>query len=103
MNYDYLDRLEADNVPETWHDQRPSHPNRPQYLNDAERERDDLWGVYDNIIMEEIYNTEMRVPDYGRIKRSLDNAEAASREYSQLYVIWQWRLGQELEVTNDGA
>ena len=91
---DYLDRLEVDNKPETIHDQRPSHPNRPQYLLDAADVRDEMWSTHNAIIMEEIYNTEMREPDYSRIEQARLDAEAASREYSQLYIVWQeeWKV-----------
>ena len=70
---DYLDRLEQDNVPETWHDYKPSHFKRPLYLIEAAEAVDHAWEVYDAIVEYEIFNSEYeyREPRYELVTASL--------------------------------
>ena len=87
---DYLDRLETDNVPETWHDHKPSHFKRPAYLIEAAEAADDAWAAYDTIIVDEILNSEYdwRQPRYELVTAARAIAEQAAAHYSAMWERW---------------
>ena len=88
---DYLDRLEQQNEPETFHDMRPSHPMRPSWLIEAAEAADQAWRDYDAVIEAEIYSDH---PNYKRIEDACNEADRISREYSRLWTQWNWERGQ---------
>ena len=87
---DYLNRLEQDNVPETWHDYKPSHFKRPAYLVEAAEAADDAWAAYDTIIVDEILNSEYdwRQPRYELVTAAKAIAEQAAAHYSAMWERW---------------
>ena len=87
---DYLNRLEQDNEPETWHDYKPSHFKRPMWLLKAATEVEVAWKRYDLIIKEEIFasETEYRKPRYERVTAARDTANEAAAHYSKMWERW---------------
>ena len=96
---DYLDRLETDNVPETWHDYKPSHFKRPLYLILAAAEVDQAWKAYDAVIELEIFATVWHCkPQYELVTAAREIAEQAAAHYSEQWERWQKELAEKLEV-----
>ena len=87
---DYLNRLEQDNVPETWHDYKPSHFKRPDYLLAAAEAVDQAWRYYDAIVEDEIFASEYwhRQPCYGLVTAAMRVAEHAAAHYSKMWERW---------------
>ena len=98
MNYDHLNRLEQDNRPETFFDQRPSYPSRPRYLTVARWDADRRWKLYDEIVEREIHapEAEMREPDYRLIENTLKSAEFGEWWYARCWTRWQRERGEDL-------
>ena len=86
---DYLDRLEQDNVPETWHDYKPSHFKRPDYLIEAAEAVDKAWSEYDGIVIDEIFAEEDDyAPCYELVMMARKLAEKAAAHYSKMWERW---------------
>ena len=87
---DYLDRLEQDNVPETWHDYKPTHYKRPAYLIEAAEAADDAWAAYDTIVEDEIYGSDFIIltPRYELVMFAFKFAEEAAAHYSKMWERW---------------
>ena len=87
---DYLNRLEQDNVPETWHDYKPSHFKRPDYLIEAACAVDFAWKAYDSIIEFEIFasESEYRKSEYVLVTAARDAANEAAAHYSKMWERW---------------
>ena len=91
---DYLNRLEQDNVPETWHDYKPSHFKRPDYLLAAADAVDQAWRDYDAVVAIEIFTSEIeyREPRYELVTEARERAEEAAAHYSAMWERWQKEL-----------
>ena len=87
---DYLDRLEQDNVPETWHDYKPSHFKRPLWLVEAAEAVDHAWHEYDAVVEDEIFNFDYqyREPRYQRVTALRETALHAAFHYSKMWERW---------------
>ena len=87
---DYLNRLEQDNHPETWHDYKPNHFKRPLYLIEAAELADKAWKFYDEVIEDELFSTEYewRAPRYDLVEQARELAEEAAAHYSEMWERW---------------
>ena len=86
---DYLNRLEQDNVPETWHDYKPSHFKRPAYLIEAAEAVDLAWHEYDDLVNDEIFNEEDEcTPCYELVTAARERAEEAAAHHSKMWERW---------------
>ena len=97
---DYLSRLPEDRTPETFHDFRPSHYQRPSYLIEAADIADRAWKAYDEVIEDELFSldNEYRQPRYDLVEQARELAEEAATFYSEQYQRWQDELAEKLEV-----
>jgi hypothetical protein len=66
-------------TPETWHDQRPTHSMRPDYLLLADQRRAAAWTAYDA-------ECELRGAPSEATLETVDQAEA---DYKAAYARWQ--------------
>ena len=97
FNYDYLDRLEKDNIPETAHNIYPQSAKRPLYLIRAAELVDEAWRVYDTLVEDEIFSG--RPSRYEKVTLAREDAEAAQTHYSAQWERWQKEVAAQLEVT----
>ena len=90
MNYDYLDRLDTQDVPETWHDYKPSHFKRPAYLIEAAELVDIAWKRYDTIVEDEIFAKGYiwLSPRYELVAEARELAKEAAAHYSKMWERW---------------
>ena len=100
FNYDYLDRLETDNVPESAHNIYPQACKRPLWLIEAAELVDKAWKFYDQIVEDEIFadRFEYRVPRYNLVREAREDAEDAQAHYSAQWERWQKEVAEKLEV-----
>ena len=97
---DYLDRLEQDNVPETWHDYKPTHFKRPAYLIEAAEEVDQAWSEYDAVVEFEIFSEQNYfTPRFHLVTKARMLALRAAARYSKMYERWSKEQAEKLEVT----
>ena len=101
FNYDYLDRLETDNVPETAHNIYPQACKRPLWLLRAATRVDVAWKQYDLILEDEIFSSELeiRAPRYELVREAREAAELAQKHYSAQWERWNKEVAAQLEVT----
>ena len=76
---------------ETWFDQRPSHPARPQELIDADQARNAAWLHADEVIEERLACK----ATVEKVDKAVNDALAAEQWYRDLYRTWQSSQDQD--------
>jgi hypothetical protein len=87
--------MNDDITTETWFDQRPSHPTRPAWYQQAIEDADEAWKAYyaaTDEIFDERNPAETKPEEWARLNRLMAEAEAAEAAKEAAYDRWMTGL-----------